>query len=72
MAAQDSTDCIVIGYNESPFDQYVELIAKYGRDSEAFRDLQYSFVDVEGDKLTYVELLNRGLREGASWAREKG
>ena len=38
-------DCILIGYNESPFGQYEGLLRQYGEDSEAYRDLRFSFVD---------------------------
>src|SRR5688500_697614 len=51
-------DCIVIGYNEMPFIEYEKLLSQYGRDAEAYRDLQFSFVDVEGKKMDYMGLLN--------------
>ncbi|MGH3932874.1 MAG: PhpK family radical SAM P-methyltransferase [Pseudonocardiaceae bacterium] len=52
-------DCVVIGYNEQPIGSYEALIARYGRDSVAYRDLRFSFVDVDGEKLDYCGLLNR-------------
>lgn len=52
-------DCVIIGYNEPPFDRYAELIRREGEASEAYRDLRLSFVDLGGERLTYVELLNR-------------
>src|SRR5688500_17991583 len=51
-------DCIVIGYNEMPFIEYEKLLSQYGRDAEAYRDLQFSFVDVDGKKMDYMGLLN--------------
>ncbi len=51
-------DCIVIGFNEPPFERYEALIRNYGEDSEAYRDLRFSFVDVDDRKLTFVDLLN--------------
>ncbi len=51
-------DCVVIGYNDPPFEAYEGLLRRYGEDSEAYRDLKLSFVNVDGAKLTYVELLN--------------
>lgn len=51
-------DCLVIGYNELPFSEYETWLAGYGVDSEAYRDLRFSFVNVEGRKLTYVDLMN--------------
>lgn len=51
-------DCVVIGYNEPPFEQYEALLRRYGEDSEAYRDLRLSFVEVDGRKLTCVDLFN--------------
>ena len=51
-------DCIVVGYNDPPFERYERLIRNYGVDSEAYRDLRYSFVDLHGRRLNYVDLLN--------------
>ena len=54
----EQLDCIVIGYNELPFEDYERLLRSYGGDSEAYRDLKFSFVDIGGRKLNYVDLLN--------------
>lgn len=54
----EQIDCVVIGYNELPFEDYESLLRSYGGDSEAYRDLKFSFVDVGGKKLNYVDLLN--------------
>lgn len=59
MRTAQPLDCIVIGYNETPFPEWEELLRGYGRDSEAYRDLQFSFVDLGGESLNYVDLLNR-------------
>jgi p-methyltransferase len=58
MTQTNQLDCIVIGYNELPFEQYESVLAQYGQDSEAYRDLSYSFVRLGEQKLNYVELLN--------------
>jgi p-methyltransferase len=55
-------DCIVIGVNEPPFEHYERLIRTYGEDSEAYRDLTFSFVELDGQKLTYVDLLNHAFQ----------
>jgi p-methyltransferase len=49
---------VVVGYNEPPFDDYARLVAGYGADSEAYRDLRFSFVEVDGRRLNYTALLN--------------
>jgi radical SAM PhpK family P-methyltransferase len=55
-------DCVVIGYNETPFAEYERLLRRYGEDSEAYRDLKLSFVDVAGaGKMTYAGLFNHAL-----------
>jgi len=51
-------DCIVVGYNEIPFETYAKLLGNYSEDSEAYRDLKFSFVEVDGRPTNYVELLN--------------
>ena len=55
---QNDLDCVVIGYNEIPFQRYETFLRNYGEDSEAYRDLKFSFVEVEGRKLDYLGLLN--------------
>jgi radical SAM PhpK family P-methyltransferase len=62
MAESTRRDCIIIGYNETPFDAYEAGIRRYGEDSEAYRDLKFSFIDLEGKRLNYVDLLNHVYR----------
>ena len=57
-------DCVVIGYNDLPFDRYESMLRRYGENSGAYRDLKFSFVDLEGKKLNYVGLLNEAWSEG--------
>ena len=56
--AERHLDCIVIGYNELPFERYENFLRNYGEDSEAYRDLKFSFVNLGGKKLDYTGLLN--------------
>ncbi len=58
MSKENALDCVVIGYNEPGIATYERLLACYGRDSEAYRDLRLSFVDLDGQKLDYCGLLN--------------
>lgn len=55
-------DCVVIGYNETPFEEYEALLRGYGPDSEAYRDLRFSFVNINGRNMNYVGLLNHVLK----------
>ena len=58
MIDADKLDCILIGYNETPFEEYERLIGGFGEDAEAYRDLKFSFVEAERKKMSYVGLLN--------------
>lgn len=62
MQNAQTVDCILVGYNDLPFEKYVELLGQYGRSSEAFRDLKFSFVELNGRPLNYVALLNHVVR----------
>ena len=59
MAEKSHLDCIVIGYNELPFDRYRDLLMAYGEESEAYRDLKFNFVKLEDENLDYINLLNK-------------
>jgi len=66
MPIRNHLDCVVIGYNEMPFDRYETILRDCGENSEAYRDIKFSFVELEGRKLDYVGLLNHawGLAHG--------
>ena len=55
-------DCVLIGYNETPFEEYAALLKSYGEDSEAYRDLRFSFVNLDGRSMNYIGLLNHVLK----------
>jgi len=54
-------DCVVIGYNELPFDRYETLLRQHGEESEAYTDLKFRFINLGDKKLNYVGLLNHVL-----------
>jgi radical SAM PhpK family P-methyltransferase len=58
----EQLDCVVIGYNETPFAEYEALLRGYGADSEAYRDLRFSFVNINGRNMNYIGLLNHVLK----------
>jgi radical SAM PhpK family P-methyltransferase len=69
----EQLDCVVIGYNETPFAEYEALIRGYGADSEAYRDLRFSFVNIDGRNMNYVGLLNHVLKKAtANGGESKG
>ncbi len=56
-----SLDCLVIGHNDTPFEAYEQRLRRYGEDSEAYRDLKLSFVDLGERKVNYMALLDHVL-----------
>lgn len=62
MVNRQPLDCLTIGYYEPRFDEYEGMMRGFGEDSEAYRDLKFSFVQTAGRKLTYAELLSYALR----------
>jgi radical SAM PhpK family P-methyltransferase len=58
MGIRNHLDCVVIGYNEQPFEEYETILRNWGENSEPYRDLKFSFVNLEGGRLDYVGLLN--------------
>jgi len=63
-------DCVVIGYNETPFGEYEALLRGYGADSEAYRDLRFSFVNINDQNMNYIGLLNHVLKLANGGARK--
>lgn len=61
MSQRRNLDCVVIGYNEVPFERYESFLGNYGEDSEAYRDLKFSFVKVGDTKMDYMGLMNYSL-----------
>lgn len=66
----EQLDCVVIGYNETPFEEYESLLRGYGVDSEAYRDLRFSFVNINGRNMNYIGLLNHVLKLASANGRE--
>lgn len=58
----DRLQCLVIGYDEPPFQEYEQLVRRFGERSEADRDQKFSVVNVDGAKLDYVAFLNHVYR----------
>ncbi|WP_158226965.1 PhpK family radical SAM P-methyltransferase [Amycolatopsis vastitatis] len=56
-------DCLVIGYNEGDFTTSIDTARSKGADSPEFRVLQKNYVELDGQQLTYLDLINRLLDE---------
>src|SRR5262245_22948757 len=59
-------DCVVIGYNELPFENYESFLKDFGEDSVAYHNLKSSFVNIDGKKLDYTSLINFSLHRAQS------
>jgi radical SAM PhpK family P-methyltransferase len=52
------TDCLVVGFNDSNFDEYVNLVSSMGKDSGAYRDLNLAFINYNGRPRRSMDMLN--------------
>jgi radical SAM PhpK family P-methyltransferase len=53
------TDCLIIGFNDVNFEEYVNMVKSMGTDSGAYRDLNLAYVEHDGKPHHSMELLNR-------------
>jgi anaerobic magnesium-protoporphyrin IX monomethyl ester cyclase len=52
-------DCLIIGFNDSDFGDYVQMVKSMGQDSGAYRDLNMAFIEYEGKPYRSMDILNR-------------
>ena len=52
------TDCLIIGYNDSNFEDYVQMVHSMGTDSGAYRDLHTSFIEFNNKPYRSMDILN--------------
>jgi len=52
------TDCLVIGFNDSNFEEYEEMVRSMGSESGAYRDLSLAFINYEGKPRRSMDILN--------------
>ena len=53
------TDCLIVGFNETDFGEYVSWCRSMGEDTGAFRDVRLAFIEHEGRALHAMDALNR-------------
>lgn len=53
-----ATDCLIIGFNASNFEEYVKMVRAMGEDSGAFKDLDLAFIDYAGKPQHSLDILN--------------
>lgn len=52
-------DCLIIGFNDSNFADYVEMVKSMGEDSGSYRDLKLAFVNYDDRPQRSLDLLTR-------------
>ena len=51
------TDCLILGFSDSDFEGYVEMVRGMGADSGGYRDLNLAFIDYDGKPQRSLDLL---------------
>jgi anaerobic magnesium-protoporphyrin IX monomethyl ester cyclase len=51
-------DCLIIGFNDSNFADYVTMVKSMGTDSGAFKDLDLAFIEYRGKPYRSMDILN--------------
>ena len=51
-------DCLIIGFNDSSFENYVQMVKSMGVDSGAYRDLNLAFIEYDGKPYRSMDMLN--------------
>jgi anaerobic magnesium-protoporphyrin IX monomethyl ester cyclase len=59
-------DCVIIGFDETNYEDYVNMAKSRGEDTGAYRDLSLNFVVRDGRPLRCMDLLNLLYAEGRS------
>lgn len=57
-------DCLLIGFNDADFHDYVRLVRSMGTDTGGYRDLNLAFVDHQGTSYRSLDLLSELYNEG--------
>ena len=54
-----SVNCLILGFYDYPFADYVTMLRAMGTDSGAYQDLSLAFVEHEGEPMRALDILNR-------------
>src|SRR2546429_3210442 len=57
-------DCLIIGFNDSDFSEYVHMVGSMGKDSGAYRDLDLAFITYDGKPQRSMDILNHFYAQG--------
>lgn len=58
------TDCLIIGFFDLPFDEYVSMVRSLGTESGAYHDLELAFVEYGGKPMRALDILTHFFYEG--------
>jgi radical SAM PhpK family P-methyltransferase len=51
-------DCLIVGFNSSSFEEYVEMVRSMGKNSGAYRDLNLAFIEYNNKPHHSLDILN--------------
>lgn len=54
-----ATDCMIVGFNDYSFDDYIEALEIGGKNGVSYRDSNLSFLTYEGTRLRALDVLNK-------------
>ena len=57
-------DCLIIGFNDTEFEDYVNMVRRMGTDSGAYRDLNLHFIEYNGKPYRSMDILNHFCCQG--------
>jgi radical SAM PhpK family P-methyltransferase len=52
------TDCLILGFNDTSFEEYVKMLRSMGTDSGAYRDLNLAFINYDNKPQRSMDILN--------------
>jgi radical SAM PhpK family P-methyltransferase len=61
-----TTDCLLVGYNDSIFTDSLQIVRAMGKDSGAYRDINLAFIEMDGKPYRCMDLLNHFVGDAAS------
>jgi anaerobic magnesium-protoporphyrin IX monomethyl ester cyclase len=62
-----SSDCLILGFYECPFPEYVGMLQAMGIDSGAYRDVALAYVEHEGQPMRALDILTHFYYEGCPY-----
>lgn len=60
-------DCLVVGFNDPDFGEYVDTVKSMGINSGAFQDLRLAYVDIDGQPQRALDVLSRYHGDGSTY-----